>query len=107
MIFYFPYNCETHHSHSTEYPFVVLSGKNTKLGIRRWYIRLPSYGDAGHKTLGNLYTTLLNAHGNPVKHFGDPDPGLARFGIDQTGPIKQFLGQLRTATPVAPPCTLP
>lgn len=40
---------------------------------------------------GSLHTTLLNAHGNPVKHFGDPDPGLARFGIDQTGAIKQFL----------------
>lgn len=36
--------------------------------------------------------TLLIAHGNTVKHYGDPDPGLARFGIDQTGAIKQFLG---------------
>ncbi len=92
MIFYFPDNGETHHSHGTEFPFVVLSGKNAKLNIRGKYIRLPNYGDAGHKTLGNLYTTLLNAHGNPIKHFGDPDPGLARFGIDQFGAIKQFLG---------------
>jgi len=92
MIFYFPDNGETHHSHGTEYPFVVLSGKNTKLNIRGKYVRLPNYGDAGHKTLGNWYTTLLNAHGNPVKHYGDPDPGLGRFGIDQTGAIKQFLG---------------
>ncbi|MBM4021726.1 MAG: DUF1552 domain-containing protein [Planctomycetes bacterium] len=92
MIFYFPDNGETHHSHGTEYPFVVLSGKNAKLNIRGKYIRLPNYGDAGHKTLGNWYTTLLNAHGNPIKHYGDPDPGLARFGLDQTGSIKQFLG---------------
>lgn len=91
MIFYFPDNGETHHSHGTEYPFVVLSGKNAKLNIRGQYLRLPNYGDAGHKTLGNWYTTLLNAHGNPIKHYGDPDPGLARYGIDQTGPIKQFL----------------
>ncbi len=91
MIFYFPDNGETHHSHGTEYPFVVLSGKNAKLNIRGRYIRLPNYGDPGHKTLGNWYTTLLNAHGNPVKHYGDPDPGLARFGLDQTGAIKQFL----------------
>ena len=92
MIFYFPDNGETHHSHGTEYPFVVLSGKNAKLDIRGKYIRLPNYGEPGHKTLGNWYTTLLNAHGNPVKHYGDPDPGLARFGIDQTGPIQPFLG---------------
>ncbi len=91
MIFYFPDNGETHHSHGTEYPFVVLSGRNAKLNIRGRYIRLPGYGEAGHKTLGNWYTTLLNASGNPVKHYGDPDPGLARFGIDQTGPIKLFL----------------
>lgn len=92
MIFYFPDNGETHHSQGTEYPFVVLSGKNARLNIRGKYIRLPNYGEPGHKTLGNWYTTLLNAHGNPVKHYGDTDPGLARFGIDQTGPVKQFLG---------------
>jgi hypothetical protein len=91
MILYFPDNGETHHSHGTEYPFVVLSGRNTKLNIRGRYVRLPNYGQAGHKTLGNWYTTLLNAYGNPIKHYGDPDPGLARFGIDQTGPIKQFM----------------
>ncbi|MGL6094230.1 MAG: DUF1552 domain-containing protein [Fimbriiglobus sp.] len=92
MIFYFPDNGETHHSHGTEYPFVVLSGKNTKVNVRGRYVRLPNYGDAGHRTLGNWYTTLLNAYGNPVKHYGDPDPGLARFGHDQTGAIKEFLG---------------
>ena len=91
MIFYFPDNGETHHSHGTEYPFVVLSGKNARLNIRGRYIRLPNYGDTGHKTLGNWYTTLLNAYGNPIKHYGDFDPGLARFGIDQAGPIKQFV----------------
>jgi hypothetical protein len=92
MIFYFPDGGETHHAVGTEYPFVVLSGKNAKLDIRGKYIRLPNYGDAGHKTLGNWYTTLLNAYGNPIKHYGDPDPGLTRFGFDQFGAIKQFLG---------------
>jgi hypothetical protein len=91
MIFYFPDNGETHHSHGTEFPFVVLSGSNSKLPLRGRYLRLPNYGDAGHKTLGNWYTTLLNAYGNPIKHYGDVDPGLARYGIDQHGAIKQFL----------------
>lgn len=92
MIFYFPDGGETHHAVGTEYPFVVLSGKNAKLDIRGKYIRLPNYGEQGHKTLGNWYTTLLNAYGNPVKHYGDLDSGLDRFGIDQNGAIKQFLG---------------
>ena len=89
-IFYFPDAGETHHSHGTEYPFVVLSGDNSPLDIGRRYIRLPNYGDAGHKTLGNWYTTLLNAHGHATAHYGDLDPGLK--AIDQTGPIQRFLG---------------
>lgn len=89
MIFYFPDAGETHHSHGTEYPFVVLAGDNARLDLGRRYVRLPNYGQAGHKTLGNWYTTLLNAYGNPIKHFGAPDVGLKH--IDQEGPIPQFL----------------
>lgn len=88
-IFYFPDGGEAHHSHGTEYPFVVVAGDNTGIDLRRRYIRLPNYGQPGHKTLGNWYTTLLNAHGHSVDHFGDLDPGLK--GIDQTGPIREFL----------------
>jgi hypothetical protein len=91
-IFYFPDNGETHHSHGTEFPFIVMSGKNTKLDIAGKYIRLPGYGKEGHKTLGNWYTSILNAYGNPIKHFGDFDTGLTSLGIDQSGAIKQFLG---------------
>jgi hypothetical protein len=87
-IFYFPDNGETHHSHGFEFPFVVMSGRNTKLQLGNRYIRLPYWGKEGHKTLGNFYTTLLNAYGNPIKHFGDLDPGLK---FDQLGPIKEFL----------------
>ncbi len=92
MLFYFPDGGETHHSHGTEYPFVVLAGSNTKVDLRRRYIRLPDYGQPGHKTLGNWYTTLLNAYGNDVEHFGALDVGLNKFGIDQRGPIREFLG---------------
>jgi hypothetical protein len=91
MLFYFPDSGETHHSQGTEYPFIVLAGKNSKLNLGRRYIRLPNYGQAGHKTLGNWYTTLLNAYGNGIAHFGDLDTGLGKTGIDQTGPISKFL----------------
>lgn len=89
MLFYFPDNGETHHSHGTEWPFLVLAGRNTPLELGCRYIRLPGYGREGHQTLGNWYTTLLNAHGNPIDHYGALDPGLS--GIDQTGPINRFL----------------
>ena len=90
-IFYFPDGGETHHSIGSEYPFIVLSGDNTRVDLRRRYIRLPNYGQAGHKTLGNWYTTLLNAYGNSIEHYGAIDNGLLKFGHDQKGPIKQFL----------------
>ncbi|MFN3166078.1 MAG: DUF1552 domain-containing protein [Phycisphaeraceae bacterium] len=91
VLFYFPDNGETHHSRGTEWPFVVLAGDNTKLNLGRRYVRLPKYGDAGHKTLGNWYTTVLNAYGNPIEHYGAMDVGLDKFGLDQKGPIEQFL----------------
>jgi hypothetical protein len=55
------------------------------------YLRLPFWGKPGHKTLGNWWTTLLNAYGNPIAHYGDIDAGLARSVPDQKGPIKAFL----------------
>ncbi len=90
MICYFPDGGEAHHSHGTEYPFLVMAGDNAKVKLGSRYIRLPNYGQAGHKTLGNWYTTLLNAHGNPIDHFGAVDTGLDKFGINQLGAIAQF-----------------
>ena len=89
MLFYLPNNGETHHSKGTEWPFVVLAGNNARLDIARRYIRLPGYNQPGHRTLGNWYTTILNAYGNPINHFGALDVALQ---IDQKGPIEQFLG---------------
>ena len=88
VLFYFPDNGETHHSHGTEWPFVVLAGDQTKLNLGRRYIRLPGYAQKGHKTLGNWYTTVLNAYGNSIDHYGALDVGLS---IPQKGPITQFL----------------
>lgn len=91
VLFYFPDNGETHHSRGTQWPFVVLAGDNTPLNVGRRYIRLPKYGEAGHKTLGNMWTTVLNAYGNPIEHYGAMDTGLDKFGIDQKGAITQLL----------------
>ena len=91
MLFYFPDNGETHHSNGHEWPFVVFSGRNAKLNIAGRYIRLPKHGEAGHKTLGNWYTTILNAYGNPIKHFGDLDMALESKKLPQIGPISEFV----------------
>ncbi|BCX47777.1 hypothetical protein HAHE_16850 [Haloferula helveola] len=91
MIMYFPEGGETHHGHGTEAPFVVLSGDKCNLDIAGRYIRLPYHATEGHKSLGNWYTTLLNAHGNPIKHYGDLDLDMSRKKLDQLGAIQQFM----------------
>ena len=91
MLCYFPDNGETHHSSGVEWPFLVFSGRNSKLNIAGRYIRLPYHGQEGHKTLGNWYTTILNAYGNPITHYGDLDLALERVKLNQKGPIREFL----------------
>jgi len=91
VIMYQPENGETHHSDGHQQPIVMIAGKNTKMNFLGHYIRLPGYGEEGHKTLGNWYTTLLNNHGNPIEHYGQMELGLNQYGIDQKGPINQFL----------------
>lgn len=91
VVMYFPENGEGHHSHGTEAPFIILSGEKSNLDMAGRYIRLPYHATAGHKTIGNWYTTLLNAYGNPIEHYGDFDIETARKKIDQTGAIKQFM----------------
>ncbi|MEC7449407.1 MAG: DUF1552 domain-containing protein [Planctomycetota bacterium] len=91
MILYFPENGEGHHSHGTEAPFVVIAGDNCPMDMAGRYIRLPYHGTQGHKTIGNWYTTLLNAFGNPIPHYGDLDLEMSRKKLDQTGAIRRFL----------------
>jgi hypothetical protein len=91
VLFYFPDNGETHHSTGVEWPYLALSGRNARLDIAGRYIRLPYWGREGHKTIGNWFTTILNAYGNPINHYGDLDLGLNKFVAKQTGPIGRFL----------------
>ena len=88
VIMYLPENGEAHHSSGSHVPFVILSGKDVKLDMAGRFIQLPGYGQKGHKTLGNFYTTLLNAYGNPIEHYGDLD---VKLKIEQKGAIKQLM----------------
>lgn len=91
-IIYMPETGAGHHGPDTEAPMVIMSGDQSKLDIAGRYIRLPFHATEGHKTLSNWYTTLLNAYGNPIKHYGDLDLEMSRKKLDQSGPIEQFLG---------------
>lgn len=85
-----PYNASTRTGLQLRLPEVA-KFFNIKLDIAGRYIRLPYHGTEGHKTIGNWYTTLLNAHGNPIEHYGDLDLEMSRKKLDQTGAIEQLM----------------
>ena len=90
-IIYMPETGAGHHNPDTEAPMVIMTGKNSKLDIAGRYIRLPFHGTEGHKTLSNWFTTLLNAYGNPIEHYGDLDLTMQRNRLNQSGAIDRFL----------------
>jgi hypothetical protein len=90
-IIYMPETGAGHHGPDTEAPMVLITGKNSKLDLAGRYIRLPFHGTEGHKTLSNWYTTLLNAYGNPIEHYGDLDLTMQRNRFKQIGAIDRFL----------------
>ena len=90
-IIYMPETGAGHHGPDTEAPMVLMTGRNSKLDLAGRYLRLPFHGTEGHKTLSNWYTTLLNAYGNPIEHYGDLDLTMQRNRLKQTGAIDRFL----------------
>lgn len=90
-IIYMPETGAGHHGPDTEAPMVIMTGKHSRLDLAGRYIRLPFHATEGHKTLSNWYTTLLNAYGNPIEHYGDLDLAMSRKKMRQKGPIKQFM----------------
>lgn len=89
LIIYLSDAAETHHSCCWEWPFVLLgnTGRGLKTGGR--CLIYPDYGKSGHRTINNLYTTLLYAAGSPQDHFGKSDPQL--MDLDQSGPLSELL----------------
>ena len=91
MIVYMSDAGEAHHGALHEWPFLIVGGCGGRLSIPGHYIRMPEYGQVGHRTIGNLYTSILNAYGDPIGHFGDPDFELEREGLPQQGPVESLM----------------
>jgi hypothetical protein len=91
MIVYISPAGDRHHGKLDSWPMVVLGGGGKKMKLAGRYIQFPGYGQKNHKTIGNWWTSVLNAYGNPVKHYGDFDPGLMKGGFDQEGPIPEII----------------
>lgn len=89
LIVYLSDSGESHHPNLKQWPVVLLGGMAGRLKPGGRYLQLPFYGATKHRTLSNLYLTLLEAVGRPRDRFGVPDTGLR--GIDQRGVIPELL----------------
>lgn len=89
VIVYMSDAAESHHSRCWEWPMVVLGDLGGRLKTRGRFLCYPRYGDPGHRTVANLYSSLLYAAGKSVDRFGLADPKLNH--IDQDGPLSELM----------------
>jgi|TARA_B110000914_G_C15509338_1_gene469952 hypothetical protein len=83
LIIYLSDAAEKHHGNCLECPFILLGG------LAGRYLQYPGYGTEGHRTIANLYNTLMHAVGKPQDQFGRLDVNLAK-GL-QRGPLPELL----------------
>tara|TARA_B110000881_G_C18580847_1_gene521606 strand:- start:1924 stop:2235 length:312 start_codon:yes stop_codon:yes gene_type:complete len=83
LIIYLSDATEKHHGSCLEWPFILLGG------LAGRYLQYPGYGTEGHRTIANLYNTLMHAVGKPQDQFGRLDVNLAK-GL-QRGPLPELL----------------
>jgi hypothetical protein len=78
-----------HHASLTEWPFILVGGMANKLRMGR-YIEYPKYREKGHRTIANLYLSLMQAAGIRIPEtFGQLDANLK--DLDVTGPLHELL----------------
>lgn len=78
-----------HHAGTTDWPFLLLGGVGDKLKLGR-YLQYPSYTRKGHKSIANLYMSIMQAADVTYgAHFGQVDPSLR--DIDVSGPLSELL----------------
>ncbi len=89
LVVYLSDSGEGHHPSLYEWPVVLIGGLGGKLKTAGRYLQFPNYGTKNHRTMANLYCTLLHAVGKPRDKFGVPDPQLR--DIDQSGVVSELL----------------
>jgi hypothetical protein len=78
-----------HHGPVSDWPFVLIGGMADKLKMGR-YLEYPNYGEAGHRTIANLYLSLMHAAGMEAPEtFGQLDSKLK--DLDLTGPLAELM----------------
>jgi hypothetical protein len=85
VIIYTSDNGETHHSSGVNYPMVVLGDLGGRLNVSRYFAPgndREDKAERGFVRLGDVWSTLLAAAGQPFKEFGIPRNGEAHRPIE-------------------------
>ncbi len=80
---------DRHHSKFYDWPMVTLGSAGGQLRTGR-YLQVPGWGNAGNRTIANLYLSLLHSAGDPRETFGDKDLQSPDH-VDQSGPLTQWM----------------
>jgi len=89
LVVYLSDAADQHHAKAYEWPIIVIGDLGGRLKTKNRYLRYPWYGQTGHRTIANFYTTLLHAVGERRDRFGLADVTLQ--DIDQDGPLTEIL----------------
>jgi hypothetical protein len=89
LIVYLSDSGEGHHPSLYEWPVVLIGNLGGRLKTSGRYLQLPAYRTKNHRTMANLYATLLHAVGKPKDSFGVNDPGLK--DVNQNGVVQELL----------------
>jgi hypothetical protein len=89
LIVYLSDSAEGHHPVCREWPFILIGDLGGRLKLGNRYLRYPWYGKEGHRTIANLYLSLLHVVGEHRDTFGVADFGLG--DLDQTGPLAEIM----------------
>jgi len=89
LIVYMSCSSGDHHCAGHDWPFVLLGGLGNKLRSGR-YLEFPKYGMQGHRTVGNLYLSLMESVGMKIPAtFGQPDSNLK--SLELRGPLEELM----------------
>ena len=89
MIVYTSCSSGDHHCAGHDWPFVLLGGMGKRLNMGR-YLEYPKYGSKDHRTVGNLYLSLMQAAGlNITETFGQLDSNLKHLNLK--GPLAELM----------------
>lgn len=90
LIFFTSDAANTHHPGDfTQWPLLVIGDLGGRLKTRGRFLGYPKYGADGHRTIANLFLTMLEMAGAPRETFGILDSNMR--DVDQTGPLAELL----------------